>query len=250
LNPIDISADTALVFDVQNEHIIFEKNMNEKHAIASLTKVATFLTAIQNAPLDTVMTVSESAASQEPDSMGLFPGEKLTLKQLLQGLILVSGNDSAETIAENALGLNSRRDFIEKMNAVAYYLGMDATHFVNPHGLDVDSGSNQSSSYDLMLLMKEAMKSPVFMEISSAREITVPELFSTNENHKNFTLINTSPTIDYPGYISGKPGFTYDAGKCQITVSRQNGKTYMAIILGSEDRKVDTEKMLNWAFSL
>lgn len=245
--PEEISAKTALVFDVDTRKIIYFKNIESKQPIASLTKIATFLIAVENKPLDSLITISNFASSQEPDSMGLFPGEKLTLKQLLHGLVLVSGNDSAEAIAETTFVESSRQVFINKMNEKAHYLGMDNTHFVNPTGFDEDFNFGYSTGFDMLLLAQEAIANPTFLEIAAKRQYLIPEVYTESENHKSYNLINTSPTIDYPGYLAGKPGFTPSAGKCQITYGQANGKNFMVIILGSEDRKSDTEKLFNWA---
>lgn len=249
-NPEEVVATSAIVLDRKSEKIIFQKNPNLKLPIASVTKIMTFLVAVENKPLDSLLEVSMRAAQTEPDSMGLTTGERLTLKQLLSGLILVSGNDSGETIAENIFSINNPRNkFIKQMNQRAYDLGMQNTHFINPTGLEEDSNYNVSTTYDLTLLGHRLLSNPAFLEIAPKTLITIDSIFSNAENHKGFELYNSSPLYDYPGYKGGKPGFTPAAGKCLIAAAERDGREFLVVILNSEDRKADAEKLLNWAFN-
>lgn len=242
-----IGAKSALVMDMTAEKYVYEKSPKMKLPIASLTKIMTAVVALESKPLDDLFKVSSTAASMEPDSMGLYPGEKLTLKQLLYGLLLVSGNDAAVTIAEGVSG--SSEDFVKLMNQKAKALGMKDTIYVNPSGLQGE-GNFYSTSYDLLLLTHYALQNPTFRQIDATLQYRIPEVFTKEENHKNFWLSNSSPLADYPGYIGGKPGYTPEAGKCLITLIEKNRHEILVIVLGSEDRKGDTIALLEYGFKV
>ena len=245
--PPVINAKSAIAVNLANNQIFYEKDKKKRLPIASLTKIMTAVIALENKELTDIFTVSEKAASMEPDSMGLFPGEKLTLNQLLQGLMLISGNDTSETIAEGISG--NTEGFVKLMNEKARILGLKDTLFSNPSGLE-DGLAHYSTVSDLAILSKYALKNQGFKKIVSEKEILIPYTVNEKENHKKFYLKNSSPLADYPGYIGIKPGFTPEAKKCLSTLVEQNNTEILIIVLGSDDRKGDTEGLLEYAKKL
>jgi len=246
-SPPVLGATSAIGINLTSNKIFFEKNSSKRSPAASTIKIMTAVLALENKKLDDIVTVTQTAASIEPDSMGLYPGEKLTIKQLVQGLMLVSGNDAAESIAEGVSG--NRSEFVELMNQKAKELGMNDTFFVNPSGLEGD-GIHFTTPKDMAILSKYALSKSAFREIVSEREILIPYTVNDRENHKNFYLGNTSPLIDYPGYLGIKPGYTPEANKCLVTLVNVENNEILVVVLGSDDRKGDTESLLEYAKTL
>lgn len=242
-----LSTTAGIAYDYTDNKVIYARNIHYKVPIASLTKIMTAVVALEEKKPDEVFTVSQNAASQEPDSMGLFPGEKLSMKELLYGLLLISGNDAAVTIAEGVAG--SENNFVVKMNQKAVELGMNDTNFSNASGLDIDNAEQYSSAYDLLVLTHYALEHyPLFAKVVSTHIYQIPERVDNLENHKYFYLENTSPMADYPGFLGVKPGFTPTAKKCLVTLVQRGNKQLLTVVLGSEDRKGETEILLDYSF--
>jgi D-alanyl-D-alanine carboxypeptidase len=242
-----ISAKSAIALDLTGENLLYQKSAQMKVPVASLVKIMTAVVALENRDLKELLTVSKEASSMEPDSMGLYPGEKLTLEQLLYGLLLVSGNDAAEVIAEGVKG--DRQEFLSLMNKKAKELGMNDTYYVNPSGLQGD-GDHYSTAQDQLILTLHALRNEVFRKIVATREYRIPTVYTEEENHKNFWLPNTSPLVDYPGFLGVKPGYTPEAGRCLITLVEKDRNQILVIVLGSDDRKGDTEALLDYSFKI
>ncbi len=244
VNTPEISAKGAIFIDTKDGKILYSKNPNEKLPIASLVKVMTVLIALEHKSLNYQYTISKSAAEMEPDKMLLIAGEKLTLKELLYGIFLVSANDGAEAIAEVTTG--DRSEFIKLMNDQAKQLGMNNTYYANPTGLDEDSGNSYSSAYDLALLTRYLIKSyPEVVEISSTEHIVLP-LTNTHQDYDLYSGINLLTT--YPGVLGFKTGFTPEAGLTLITLARKNGHEVVGVLLGSGDRRDEARELLDYAF--
>lgn len=249
--PPVLDGKAAIAFDYSNNQFIYANNPHYPLPGASTIKIMTAIIALENKKLEEILTVSEEAASAEPNSMGLYPGEKFTLKQLLYGLLLVSGNDAAKTIAEGISG--SEEKFVEKMNQKAKELGLKNTHFANSSGLDSDDDNRDhyTSAYDLLVMSHYALeKFPVFKKITETRHYLIPNTVNNNENHKAFELYNPSPVLDYPGYKGIKPGFTPLAKKCLVTLVEKEAKSVLTVVLGSDDRKGDSEVLLDYSFKV
>ncbi len=167
---LELSAKAAAVIDVQSGRILYEKNAGKQMRIASLTKIMTAIVAIENGDLKEKVKVKPRAVGVEGSSIYLKPGEEIPLEHLLYGLMLRSGNDAAVAIAEHVGG--SMEGFVYKMNEKAEYLGLENTHFRNPHGLDAPQ--HYSSAEDLARLTAYALKNPVFRKIVSTQVKTVP----------------------------------------------------------------------------
>ncbi len=239
-----ISAKAAFFIDSKNGEVLFAKNVSEKMPIASLVKVMTVLIALEHRNIDDKFIVSKSAAEMEPDKMFLIEGEILTLRELLDGIFLVSANDAAELLAEKVAG--GREEFIKLMNNKAIQLGMKDTYFANPTGLDEDEGNSFSTSYDLALLTRYLIRSyPLVIEISQNPHIYLPP----TTNHRDYDMysgINLLTT--YPGVIGFKTGYTPEAGLTLITLARKDGNEIIGVLLGSVSRRDEARELLDYSF--
>lgn len=235
---------SAFFMDSKTGKILYSKNPNQKLPIASLTKVMTVLIALEHKGMDDVYTVSERAANMEPDKMLLIPGEKLTLKELLYGIFLVSANDAAEVVAEGTTG--DRQEFINLMNAKAKQLEMNDTYFANPTGLDEDSNNTYSSAEDLALLTRYIVRNyPEVLEISQTTHIILP-ITPTHQDYDLYSGINLLTT--YPGVLGFKTGFTPEAGYTLITIARKNDHEVIGVLLNSEARRDEAKELLDYSF--
>lgn len=240
---LEILAQSALVIDLNNNQVLYAKNAHQPLPIASLTKIMTALVALETAPLDTKMIVSHQAAQVGEATMNLSEKEKLTLEELLYGLILVSGNDAATVIAENIAGRVSL--FTNLMNEKASQLNLSQTKFYNPHGLDqADTPPNQSTTYELAILSYHALKKfPQLKKIAATDQITI----DANEDHKEFFLENLlGLERTYPGLSGLKPGYTDSAGYCLVGTAKREEKEVMIVILNSPNLKEDLTKLLDY----
>jgi serine-type D-Ala-D-Ala carboxypeptidase (penicillin-binding protein 5/6) len=244
-NAPEVSAKAAIFLETKNGQVLYSKNLHERLPIASLVKVMTVLVALEQKSMDFKYQVSPGAADMEPDKMLLIEGEKLTLRELLAGIFLVSANDVAEVIAEGTTG--NRGEFIKLMNNKAEQLGLKDTHFVNPTGLDEDSNNSYSTAYDLAVLTRYLIKRfPEVVEISSAEHIFLPQT-STHQDYDMYSGINLLTT--YPGVIGFKTGFTPEAGMTLITLARKDGKEIIGVLLGSASRRDEARELLDYSFN-
>lgn len=241
---LNISAKSVMAVNAETGEIIFNKNSKEKLPVASTVKIMTALVALENADPSAVYAVSEKAATVGENSMGLTVGEKLTLVELLYGLMLVSGNDAAVTIAEGVSG--SEDAYVTKMNAMVVALGLSDTKFVNASGLDEDGGNGFSTAYDMAVISHYVwQKYELFRKISS----TYNEYIDYSSEHKAFDLYNdTNLLTTYPGVRGIKPGFTWEAGLCLVTYAENDDKKILAVILGSDDRRGEMKELLDYSF--
>ena len=239
----EISAKSALVVDLTTDKVIFAKNPKQKLPVASTLKILTAVVALEFAAPNKVITVSEKAAKTGEDFMGLTASEKLTLEELLYGLLLPSGNDAAEAISEDVVGTKAK--FVELMNKKAKILGATESKFVNPTGLEGD-GEHYSTSFDMATISKYAWENfPIFRKIVGARYYEIPY----TPEHKYFFLENQTNLLGtYPGVKGIKPGFTPEAGLCLVTLAENGGHTILAVILGSENRRDEMAKLLDYSF--
>lgn len=237
LQPPAIGAEAWAIVDGDTGALLAGHNAHERLAPASTTKIATALVAIEHGDLDEMVEVDvDSRLMYDSSVMGLVPGERLSLRDLLYGLLLPSGNDAAIAIARHIAG--SEAAFAELMNEKVRRLGLENTHFVNPHGLDAPG--HYSSAYDLALLAREAMRLPVFATIVATREASVGghELITTN--HLLYR---------YEGLDGVKTGYTENAGQALVASATRGGKRFFTTVLRSTDRIGDTIPLLDYAFA-
>ncbi|MBI2596748.1 D-alanyl-D-alanine carboxypeptidase [Candidatus Daviesbacteria bacterium] len=243
-NTPQISAKSSFFIETKNGEVLYAKNPHQRLPIASLVKVMTTLIALEHKNMDGQFVVSKQAAEMEPDKMLLKLGEKLTLRELLSGIFLVSANDAAEVLAEGTTG--DRDEFIKLMNEKAKQLGMADTYYANPTGLDEDSKNSYSSAYDLVILTRYLIRNyPEVVNISKSEHIFLPQT-ETHQDYDMYSGINLLTT--YPGVVGFKTGYTPEAGLTLITLARINGYEVIGILLGSEDRRDETRELLDYSF--
>ena len=203
-----VTAEAAAVFDLEGRDVIYSKHSFERLYPASITKVMTALVAIKYGDLTDEVTVTEDAVITESGATlaGIHPGDRLTMEQLLYGLMLPSGNDAGAAIAVHMSG--SIEKFADLMNEEARRLGAMDTHFVNPHGLtDPD---HYTTAYDMYLILNEAMKNPEFAQFASQKEYTAT-VTSADGTVRSVTWTNGNGFL--AGNFSLPEGVTLEAGK-------------------------------------
>ncbi|PKQ16575.1 MAG: hypothetical protein CVT67_04040 [Actinobacteria bacterium HGW-Actinobacteria-7] len=223
--------------------VLWSRRATSQHAMASTTKLMTCLIALERCDLDETVTIS-SRASSVPYALGLQTGERMTVRQLLELALIASSNDAAMALAEHVGG--SIPGFADIMNERAAQLGMKATHYVNPHGLDAPG--HYTSAQDLATLAKTVMKLPEFRRIIRLRSVTVPAY----KEQPARTVKSTNALLrSYRGIIGGKTGFTDDAKYALVSFAERDGITLTAVILGapsSETRFKTAARLLDWGF--
>ena len=237
-----VDAEAAVLMVANSKQVLFAKKPDGFMYPASTTKIMTLLTALENGDPDSTITVSPSAAACEGSSLDLKAGDKMTLNNAMYGMMLVSGNDAAEAIAENVAG--SIPQFVQMMNANAEKIGAKNTHFSNPHGLP-DPYNHFTTAYDLAIITDYAMKNPDFAKIVSTKEYDVNFI-----NGKKTHVYNTDKLLKtYPGADGVKTGYTNDAGECLVAGAKRGGVQLIVVILHSEHRWSDATKLLDYGFA-
>ncbi|MDF2633329.1 MAG: Serine-type D-Ala-D-Ala carboxypeptidase [Pelosinus sp.] len=236
-----VEAEAAVLMVVSGNQVLFEKNGKGIMYPASTTKIMTLITALEKGNPNNIVTVSSSDAACEGSSLELKAGNQLTLRNAMYGMMLVSGNDAAEAIAENVAG--SIPSFVELMNANAEKLGTTSTHFTNPHGLP-DPINHYTTAHDLALITAYGMKNPEFVKIVSTRDYDVNFL-----NRSKIHVNNTNKLLKaYPSSNGVKTGYTNDAGDCLVASAKRGEVQLIAVILNSDYRWDDATKLLDYGF--
>lgn len=208
---------------------------------ASLTKIMTALLAIEQGNLDRIVTVSPAAAAETGSRAGLRAGDRLTLRDLLNAMLIKSANDAAHAVAEAVAG--STEAFIERMNVRAALLGMRDTHYSDVAGHD--HPDHYTSARDLALVAEEAMRQPVFRSIVSTEEMTI----RTVDNSRTFRLRNSNRLIGTMPEVTGvKTGFTQGAGRCLVAMAERNACEVLLVLLNDRQRWSDAPRLFEEAF--
>jgi len=236
-----VLARAAYLYDVTDGRTLYAKDAEDGLPMASTTKIMTALLAVKYGHLDDMVTASYAAATIGESSMYLRQGEQLTLRDLLYGLILPSGNDAAIAIAEHVGG--SVPAFVAMMNREAALLGMTHTHFVTPHGLD--AVGHYASAHDMARLAIAAMRYPAFRQIVSTRSYVIP---ATAHNDAHYLYNINQPLWWYPGVIGVKPGSTGAAGRCAVEWVVHGNRALLLVLLGGANLVTDVRDLLNWGF--
>lgn len=237
-----ITGRAAAVLEEPCGALLYSENAHVRLAPASLTKVATALVAYDRADLSEMVTVrvsgAELSASTDSTVMGLEPGQQLSMRDLLYGLLLPSGNDAALAIAEY-VGVNTPA-FVEMMNNKVALLGLEDTHFTNPHGLDEDD--LYTSAYDIAVLARELLRQPELAAIVGTRTYQPawdgPPVWNGNR------LV-----YSYPGALGVKIGYTDEAQQTIVAAAERDGRRLIVSVLGSSSIYEDAVALLEWAFS-
>lgn len=240
----EVTATAAFFVDLKTGEVLYQKNHKEKLSIASLNKIMTAIISLEYKSLEDELEVSKKASEMEPDKMLLIVGERLTVKELLEGVFLVSANDASEVLAEGVT--TSRQEFIKLMNQKAKSLGMRDTLFLNPSGLEEDNIEQYSTAYDVILMSRYAITTdPKLLEISSQPHIYVPRT-DTHQDYDLYSGINLLTT--YPGVLGFKTGYTPQAGLTLVTVARREGREIIGVLLGATNRRDDAKLLLDYSF--
>lgn len=218
--------------------LLKEENGHVQMPMASTTKVLTAICVIENADLDEIVKIPRKAVGVEGSSIYLVEGEELTVKELLFGLMLRSGNDSAVALALHVSG--SIDEFAKLMNDTAVDAGATSSHFSNPHGLHEDD--HYTTAVDLALITARAMRNPVFREIVSTKNVTISGEPKRYLQNKNKMLWN------YEGAIGVKTGYTKVAGRCLVSAAERDGEEYIAVVLNTGNMWEKCAALLDEAF--
>lgn len=232
-----------IVYDRISKSMIIGKNEDVKSAMASTTKIMTTIVILEKADLNEKVTVSAKAGGTGGSRLGLKRGDKASVRDLLYGLMLRSGNDAAVALAEHVGG--SVKGFAELMNEKAIELGLTNTHFVTPHGLD--DANHYTTALELAKLTDYAMDNETFAKIVGTKSTTI---YINNQSRK---INNTNELLGVlNGVVGVKTGFTNNAGRCLVTETKRNNMDIITIVLGADtkkDRTKDSVNLIEYTFS-
>ena len=232
-----------IVYDRISKSMIIGKNEDVKSAMASTTKIMTTIVILEKADLNEKVTVSAKAGGTGGSSLGLKRGDKASVRDLLYGLMLRSGNDAAVALAEHVGG--SVKGFAELMNEKAIELGLTNTHFVTPHGLD--DANHYTTALELAKLTDYAMDNETFAKIVGKKSTTI---YINNQPRQ---INNTNELLGVlNGVVGVKTGFTNNAGRCLVTEIKRNNMDVITIVLGADtkkDRTKDSVNLIEYTFS-
>lgn len=238
-----INSRVAVIFDRASGDIIYGKEQNKKYKMASTTKIMSAIVVLENSNLMEVVNISKKSANTGGSRLGLKFEDKITVNDLLYGLMLSSGNDAAVALAEHVGG--SIQDFAEMMNKKAEEIGLTSTHFVTPHGLDQDE--HYTTAYELAKTADYALKNKKFREIVGTKEYTV------TINGKPKKISNTNELLGNLNGVYGiKTGFTNGANRCLVTGIKRGNLDIICVVLGADTKKYRTQdsvKLIEYAFS-
>lgn len=240
---ISSSAEATVLMIAGSNEIVFSENPDLPLSMASTTKIMTALIALEYGDLSKEITATEEMVNVEGTSMGLLPGDSVSLEELIYGMLLQSGNDAANAAALTVSGNAS--DFLELMNAKAVEIGMLNTHFASVSGLDADG--HYSTAYDMALLTSYALQNEEFVKICSSYTKTV----SYGNPPYNRRLTNHNKLLRlYDGAIGVKTGFTKKSGRCLVSAAQRNGLTLICVTLKDSDDWNNHQKLLDYGFSV
>ena len=232
-----------IVYDRISKSMIIGKNEDVKSAMASTTKIMTTIVILEKADLNEKVTVSAKAGGTGGSRLGLKRGDKASVRDLLYGLMLRSGNDAAVALAEHVGG--SVKGFAELMNEKAIELGLTNTHFVTPHGLD--DANHYTTALELAKLTDYAMDNETFAKIVGTKSTTI---YINNQPRQ---INNTNELLGVlNGVVGVKTGFTNNAGRCLVTETKRNNMDIITIVLGADtkkDRTKDSVNLIEYTFS-
>lgn len=229
-----------VVLEGNTNTVLYAKNKDLRLPMASTTKIATCIVAIENCEnLDEKFIVSNNAVGIEGTSIYIKQGESLSIRELLYGLMLASGNDCAVAIAERLGGYNS---FMEKMNELSFKLGLENTHFDNPHGLD--SESHYTSAYDLARITAYALKNNIFREIASTERMVID---ATDKYQARYLKHKNKLLFTQDNCIGVKTGFTDNAGRCLVNACEENGMQIISVVLNCQPMFEECDRLTKLA---
>jgi D-alanyl-D-alanine carboxypeptidase len=254
VNPPELIGKAAISVDMDTNEIIYTKNIDNKMYPASITKLITALLLAENKKSTDVLNYTKNAKDQPPYSYNLnvHPvaiGDTMSADNVMDGLLLYSGNDIAYMIADNVGG--NPTDFAKMMNDKAAKLGMTNSHFITPNGLDDVNDQHYTTSYDLTLLGRAAYKND-WVKKSMGKKTSVIK----SANGPEATVENRNKLLGVAGNVGGKTGYTTKAGRCLVSVYERNGRHIIGVVMNSEynlpqDTKVfeDMTKLIDFSYA-
>lgn len=231
------TAQAVYSIDVSSNEVLTSKDTGKRLQIASVTKLMTAYVTLKEEDLNKVFTVTSLNGQAGDSTMGLAPGDQMSVRSLLDGLLINSGSDAATTLAMGNAG--SQDAFVAKMNVAAMSLNLTNTHFANPVGWD-DTG-NYSSAKDITELSRILLRDKIFAEIVATKSKTV-----TTVAGRSLPLATTNQLLYTPGYIGVKTGFTYGAGECLVSLYKEGDRQILTTVLGSANRFGETDSIKGW----
>ena len=238
---LSLSARSAVLIDADSGNILYSKNHTEIMEMASTTKIMTALVAAESSDLKRTVKVTPEAVGVEGSSIYLHEGERITMEELLYSLLLQSANDAATAIAIAVAG--SVEAFADMMNERACEMGLEDTHFTNPHGLNDEE--HYTTAYELAIITAHALSNDTVREIVSTYKKAIPIDSDCNPR----ILVNHNKMLRlYDGAIGVKTGFTKRAGRCLVSAAERDGLTLIAVTLNAPDDWQDHTKMLDFGF--
>ena len=235
-----LSARSAIIIDASSKSIIYQKNPDQKLLPASTTKIVTGLVALEIYDPEDIVTIKSLNGTGQ--KMGLEMEEKITIKNLLYGLLVQSGNDAATALAQ--FHPQGQDGFIDSMNQKTKVLGLKDTQFTNASGLD--AYGHYTTVHDLALLTTQAMKNETFRKMVSTQSITVSNVDHTI-SHELETINQLLGVV--PGLVGVKTGWTDLAGECLVTYTKRGNREIITVILGSLDRFGESASLIDWVFA-
>ena len=244
--PDGINAASWLIADADSGEVLAAKDPHARNRPASTLKLLTALLAVDQLPPDRVVVGTEADANQDGSRVGIGPGGRYTVRQLLTGLLLASGNDAAHALAEQLGGV---RATVRQMNELATKLGALDTRAATPSGLDGPGMS--ASAYDLALAFRQVLRRPLLVELLGTRQADFPGF----GDRPGFVVSNDNKLLrSYPGALGGKTGFTDDARHTQLDAAQRGGRRLMVVLMRGEQRPVSMSeqaaRLLDYGFAL
>ncbi|MDP5273756.1 D-alanyl-D-alanine carboxypeptidase family protein [Chengkuizengella axinellae] len=238
---VPTSAESYALIDVESGRILANKDGDKQMLIASITKIMTAIVAIEEGDLASKVNVGKNAYRKEGSSIYLKLGEQMNLEDMIYGLMLRSGNDAATAIAEHVGG--SIEGFAYLMNKKADEIGMQNSHFMNPHGLNEEG--HYSSANDIARLTAYALNDPLFQEIVGTKVKKVPN----PHEEWDYTWYNKNKMLSlYEGADGVKTGYTKNAGRCLVSSATKNGQQLAVVTLNDPHDWVDHSRLLDYGF--
>lgn len=255
-----ISAESAIVMDVQSGTILYQKNMDKKQYPASITKVMTGLLAIENSSLSETITYSREAVTNlesGASNIWIDPGEKLSMEDSLYAILLMSANEACNGVAEHIAG--STENFVKMMNDRAKELGCTGTHFANTNGLWM--ANHYTTAHDMAIISRAAYKNPTFAKITGTKRYNIEKTNKNKKrylyNHHGMLYASTFSQYLYDYCVGGKTGYTAKCRYTLVTYAKKNDTTLVSVIMKApnspwtapnNNEYTDTTKILNYCF--
>ena len=247
-----VEAESAIIMEASTGTILYEKNINDPHYPASITKIMTTLLAIENSSLDEIVTFSTEAVfgiERNSSHIGIDVGEQLTMEQCLYGIMLASANEVSYAVAEHVAG--DLDTFVQMMNDRAAELGCLNTNFVNANGLPDEN--HYTTVYDMALITKAALKNDIFRKISSTKTYSIPptNIQSETRYFENHHRMVRNTKYYYDGCFGGKTGYTIAAKNTLVTFANKNNMDLICVTMKTDGTQVyiDTAALLDYGFN-